>query len=165
MLQPMASDTPGIRVAARALIFDPEGRLLVQFYQDGPERWCTTPGGGIERGERLDDGLRREIHEELGIEISIGPLRYVRELRGNTGIQLLGGLSPDFHQLEHFFEVTSFRGIPAEGHATDNYASGFAWLPLSELADQRFFPNPLGQRLASDREAGFPEGAVYLGDA
>lgn len=32
------------------------------------------PGGSVEFGERLEDALRREIREEFGIEIKIGPL-------------------------------------------------------------------------------------------
>ena len=32
------------------------------------------PGGAVEFGERLSEALRREIREEYGIEIEIGPL-------------------------------------------------------------------------------------------
>jgi 8-oxo-dGTP diphosphatase len=160
----MASDTPHIRVAARAIIVR-DGMLLVQYYEDGPDRWCTTPGGGIDKGERLDVGLAREVFEELGIGVTIGKLRYVRELRGATKVRLLGGLSPDFHQIEHFFEVTAFGGEPGKGAHTDNYAAEFAWIPLAELERHEFFPGPLRERLARDVAAGWPEGAVYLGDA
>jgi ADP-ribose pyrophosphatase YjhB (NUDIX family) len=160
----VASDTPHIRVAARAIIVR-DGMLLVQYYEEHGERWCTTPGGGVERGERLDEGLRREISEELEIEIEVGPLRYIRELRGSTGVKLLGGLSPDFHQLEHFFEVRNFRGEPRDGAIRDNYATHIGWIPLGELAQHQFFPGPLCERLAADHRAAYPFGAVYLGDA
>ena len=36
-------------------------------------RW-SLPGGAIEVGETLHDGLRRELREEVGIETTIGPL-------------------------------------------------------------------------------------------
>lgn len=36
-------------------------------------RW-EFPGGAVEFGERLADALRREIHEEYGIEIAVGEL-------------------------------------------------------------------------------------------
>jgi len=160
----VASDSPHIRVAARAIIVR-DKKLLVQYYREGDESWCTTPGGGIDRGERLDEGLKREVREELGIEIVVGPLRYVRELRGSTGVKLLGGLSPEFHQLEHFFEVLDFKGEPAAGVKTDNYATHLAWVPLYELAKHQFFPGPLCDRLVWDVQERFPEGAVYLGDA
>lgn len=37
------------------------------------------PGGGIEIGERIEDGLKREIDEEIGIKIKIGKLILAKE--------------------------------------------------------------------------------------
>ena len=34
----------------------------------------SLPGGAIELGETLHEGLRRELREEIGIETKIGPL-------------------------------------------------------------------------------------------
>lgn len=31
----------------------------------------SLPGGGLETGERLEDGLRREVREETGLEINV----------------------------------------------------------------------------------------------
>lgn len=31
----------------------------------------SLPGGGLETGERLEDGLRREVREETGLEVNI----------------------------------------------------------------------------------------------
>jgi len=160
----MASDSPYIRVAGRAIIVV-ENRLLVQYYRNGPDEWCTMPGGGIEKGERLDEGLKREVREELSIEIEVGPMRYVRELRGNHRVRILGNLAADFHQLEVFFEATSFKGKAATGGKTDDGATHFDWIPLDRLSEHRFFPGPLCQRLPKDVSTGYPDGAVYLGDA
>ena len=58
-----------------AAIIERGGRLLVS--QRGPEvgqpgRW-EFPGGKRERGEGDRQALARELHEELGISLSVGP--------------------------------------------------------------------------------------------
>ena len=54
------------RVSVKALVFDDEHRLLVMQNRDGT--W-ELPGGGWEHTETLDDCLRREILEELGVDV------------------------------------------------------------------------------------------------
>lgn len=50
------------RPSVYALIFDAEGRiLLVDNYMNGKKHY---PGGGVDVGEKLLDGLRREVWEE-----------------------------------------------------------------------------------------------------
>ncbi len=65
--------TPHYDVAA-GVIRHPDGRVLIA--QRLPDRllgglW-EFPGGKVEPGETLADCLRREIREELGIEIAVG---------------------------------------------------------------------------------------------
>ena len=55
------------RVSVKALVFDHEDRLLVMQNRDGT--W-ELPGGGWEHEEKLDDCLRREVQEELGVGVS-----------------------------------------------------------------------------------------------
>lgn len=66
-------------------VFDPQGRLYLQKRPEWkdiqPGRWDTAVGGHIDYGEEVDDALRREAREELGLEeFTPEPLdRYVFE--------------------------------------------------------------------------------------
>jgi 8-oxo-dGTP diphosphatase len=58
--------------AAAALFTNPSGRILLvkPNYRD---HW-SLPGGFLEHGEPPDAGCRREVAEELGLQITLGPL-------------------------------------------------------------------------------------------
>lgn len=64
------------QVAAGGLIFNTEGKLLFvkRVHNDEfmPGVW-EIPGGGIELEESPTVGLKREIHEECGIEVTVSP--------------------------------------------------------------------------------------------
>ncbi len=51
------------------------GRVVLVKRRHAPlaGQW-SLPGGAIELGETLHEGLRRELSEEIGIETKIGPL-------------------------------------------------------------------------------------------
>jgi 8-oxo-dGTP pyrophosphatase MutT (NUDIX family) len=91
----MASKTP--RLAARALILQDDRLLLVNAYAGGrSDLWCA-PGGGVESGASLHDNLIREVHEETGLTVSVGPPALVNEFHDPaTG----------FHQVDLFFRCT-----------------------------------------------------------
>lgn len=52
---------------------DVEGRVLLARHTFGSPRWRLL-GGFIARAERLEEALRREIAEETGLGVEIGPL-------------------------------------------------------------------------------------------
>ena len=108
------------RLAARALILHQDRLLLVNAYPGGQsDLWCA-PGGGAEAGQSLPQNLAREVHEETGLAIDVGPPALINEFHDPaTG----------FHQVEVFF-----RCAIREGALTD------AWQdPEGVVSRRRFF--------------------------
>lgn len=65
------NDQPRFRVGVFSVI-EREGRYLLARRAD--IGWWNLAGGGLEEGETVDDGLRREVREEIGSEIEIARL-------------------------------------------------------------------------------------------
>lgn len=57
--------------SVRALIFDSQKRLLLVA---GKESVWHTPGGWVDNFEVLPEAMRREVFEELGLEVEVGEL-------------------------------------------------------------------------------------------
>ena len=54
-------------VSVAGVVVDDHGRALLILRRDN-HRW-EPPGGVLELGESIDDGLRREVREETGLEL------------------------------------------------------------------------------------------------
>ncbi len=68
------------------------GRLLITQRREGDflaGKW-EFPGGKVEPGETPEEALRREIREELELEVEVGPLfQLVRHDYGHLQIRML----------------------------------------------------------------------------
>src|SRR6266536_6037972 len=60
-------NTPRHSVSVAAVITDDHGRALLIQRRDN-HHW-EAPGGVLELGETIEEGLRREVREETGLDI------------------------------------------------------------------------------------------------
>ncbi len=70
-----AATSPAYRIGATVIATDPTGRILLAAHAYRPG-WAP-PGGMAKRREAPDDTARRELREELGVEVDLGVSRWL----------------------------------------------------------------------------------------
>ncbi len=158
------------RAAARVLLFDDEGRLLLARAHDAqrPElrTWWFTIGGGIDDGETARQAAVREVREETGLELN------PEELIGPVAVR---SSVFDFHarhvrQSEEFF-VSRLEARPAGLVTTGwtaverSFLDGLRWFALEEIdaLEVEVFPAELPE-LVADLLTGWDGIVRRLGD-
>ncbi|HYF10310.1 MAG TPA: NUDIX hydrolase [Candidatus Paceibacterota bacterium] len=61
------------KVSCKGVIVSPQGRVVVCRNAHDQDFW-DLPGGVLNTGETLEEGLVREIREEIGVEPTIGKI-------------------------------------------------------------------------------------------
>jgi 8-oxo-dGTP diphosphatase len=153
-----------IRQAVRAVLVDPEQRvLLVRFEFPTATRWAL-PGGGLERGEDHVNALRRELEEEVGlVDAPIGPYIWRR-------LHIVPFLSGEFDgQSERIYVVHSDAFEPAPRLSWEEMNAEFVyelrWWTVDEIAasDAHFVPRELHTLLATLLRDGPPNVPIDVG--
>ena len=160
----MVETGPRLRNSAKAVIIE-DGRLLVIVNGGDNGRYYILPGGGQVGGETLHHALRRECLEEIGADVEIGELLYLREYIGrNHEFAVDDG---DAHQVEFMF-ACRLKTRPSHDSATgpDRWQIGLEWVPLDKLEDSPFYPQSLRPSLRANGHQSTQAGdrLIYLGD-
>lgn len=119
-----------INIRPAVLIIENQ-QILTMQYQYGGQEVYNLPGGNLELGEHLSDALMREMHEELGIEVSIGEMILVGEVYFEDRKK---------HTLHLLFEGKITAGIPTLNPA-ETSALATKWLDIDKLNTINLYPN------------------------
>ena len=82
----MTKETPTHSVSVAGVVIDADGRVLVIQRRDNGH-W-EPPGGILELGETLEQGVQREVMEETGVQVTVNGLTGVYK-NMNRGIVAL----------------------------------------------------------------------------
>jgi 8-oxo-dGTP diphosphatase len=108
-----------------ALIFNRDKILLVERGKEPLKGYWSLPGGALETGETLEQGVMREVREETGLEVK--PIRmleiFERIIRDARG-------APEYHYvlIDYICRVTGGSLCAADD------ASRAAWVPRRLLS-------------------------------
>src|ERR1041385_1431477 len=110
-------------VTVACVVTDGNGRVLLLNHRFRPGSGWGIPGGFIERGEQPEDALRRELREEVGLEIKDAKVMLARAFGRAKQIEILfvasaaGGAEELTYEIKragwyHLSELP--KGLPAE---------------------------------------------------
>lgn len=155
---------PRLRQAARALLLDPDDHVLLARFEFPTATVWALPGGGLDEGETTEDGLRRELHEELGLTaFELGPHIWNRE----HVIPMITGHDGQQDRI-HLVRVDPFEPCPTIGweRLRAEFVHELRWWTVAEIAaatDTRFAPRALYPLLCQLLDDGVPARPIDTG--
>jgi ADP-ribose pyrophosphatase YjhB (NUDIX family) len=110
-------------VAAVGAIAVDDGKILLVKRGHAPSMglW-SLPGGRVEPGETDVDAVRREVAEETGLDVEVGPL---------AGEVVRPGVGDVVYRIRDYLVTVVEGGDPRAGDDADDVA----WVPIDRLGD------------------------------
>lgn len=127
----------GIHVLARAIMIYEE-KLLVTT--DIKRNVSFLPGGHIHHGEKAKDALKREISEELGIDVQVGKFLGMIE----AGWDYKGEL---YHEYNLLFDIQGLNHNMVSKIQQMESDLNVDWVPIDEVNQLNIFPIVLRENI------------------
>jgi ADP-ribose pyrophosphatase YjhB (NUDIX family) len=122
---------------AAGIVVDEEGRLLLGKRNIAPFLgWWDVPGGFLEPGEHPEDGVRRELREETGLEVE--PEQMIGVYMDTYGDPGDGGNDDGGEPILNFYYRC--RVVGGAPRAADDVEE-LAWFPPDALPARIAFPS------------------------
>ena len=152
---------PHIRTIAIGVAIRDDRILAIEGFDSiKGERFYRPPGGGIEFGETSEEGLRRELREELDIELAetryLGTLESVFTYEGRPGHEIVFVHRVELADDERFLHDT------VAGAESDGAAYTARWLPLDEVRTGAAILYPDGLLALLDGVRTFPDAKLEM---
>lgn len=138
-----------MKIRVTAIVLNHDKILLVEQNVDRLRSW-SLPGGGLEEGETLEQGVKRELMEETGLAIEVKELLYVCDYIRND---------------RHVIHITFLAEAPDDnlGKTTpdldENPIKSISFVPISGIEKYGF-----SAKFRKLVESNFPNKGSYMGD-
>lgn len=106
-----------------------DNKLLTLKYNYSGNLLYAIPGGNLEFGEKLEVALKRELEEEIGLEIEVQDLLFLAEVH-----------QPNKDTLHCVFNAKIVSGKPVL-NPKETTALQICWLPIENIEEYNLYPN------------------------
>lgn len=151
----------GARCASRVILLDQRDHVLY-FQAQEPKsgvRFWIMPGGGLDAGESFEAAACREVMEETGLAITLGPCVWYRRHE-----HIWNGRPADQYEKFYLARIDS-SAIKIAGSQRDAYLIGYRWWSVEELVISRedFAPREVATLLKAIIAGDIPNAPIDCG--
>ena len=146
-----------IHISVRAIICYNDELFLCSNAGNHLPCWCL-PGGGLEKGETLPEGMKRELLEEFGVTAEVGELLYIRELLD---------FDKNLNQIEFYFMINNpeaFRSIDMSKAITAYEIESYTFIDIDKLYEYNVKPEILSEIMPELKKNDYVQHIKYIGN-
>lgn len=116
----------------------------ILLHKQVEDSYWSLPGGRVVMGEASQESLKREMQEELGIDIHVEQLIMVNE-------NFFPYNEWDFHEIGFYYIVKAANRVIFQKdafHGLEGDRLLYKWIPMKELSEVQLYPQEVKDMLA-----------------